>query len=85
MRRDINWKTKREDGTSYDVRVTWFAGKFKFQFQEKGATRWDYERRPERGDLEEFLETIERYHNRHRATPLELTQAKKMLADFDRF
>ena len=36
MRRDLNWKTKRDDGTSYEVRVTFFGGRFKFQFREKG-------------------------------------------------
>jgi hypothetical protein len=37
MRRDINWTTKRDDGSRYDVRVTWFSGTFKLQFKEKGA------------------------------------------------
>ena len=83
MRRDLNWKTKRDDGTSYEVRVTFFGGRFKFQFREKGEKDWDYARRPDRDDLVLFLETIERYHQRSRATPLELKEAKKLLVDFD--
>ncbi len=51
MRRDINWTTRRDDGSKYDVRVTWFSGKFKFQFKERGAARWDYDRQPSRLDL----------------------------------
>jgi hypothetical protein len=84
MRRDLNWKTKRPDGTAYEVRVTTFGKKFKFQFQDKGAKLWDYEQKPSRDDLEYFLKTMERYYQRSRATLDEFEQAKRMLADFDR-
>ncbi len=29
MNRDINWVTKRDDGSRYDVRVHWFSGTYK--------------------------------------------------------
>jgi hypothetical protein len=83
MRRDLNWKTKREDGTSYEVRVVFFGKKFQIQFKEKGAEDWDHKRRPSRDDLEQLVETMERYYARKRATPLELAEAKKLLLEFD--
>ncbi len=84
MRRDLNWKSKRDDGTAYEVRVTTFGKKFKFQFRDKGAELWDYDRKPSRDDLEYFMETMTRYYQRSRATLHEMEDAKKMLADFDR-
>ncbi len=81
MRRDINWTTKRDDGSRYDVRITWFSGKFKFQFKERGADRWDYDRKPSREDLETFLDAIERRYVRRTATFLELEEARRMMAE----
>ena len=80
MRRDINWITKREDGSRYDVRVTWFSGTFKLQFKEKGADRWEYDRKPSREDWETFLYAIERRYTRKQATYKELEEAKRMVA-----
>ena len=80
MRRDINWTTRREDGSRYDVRVTYFSAQFKFQFREKGADRWDYDRAPSREDLETFLDAIERRYTRKQATYKELEEAQRMLA-----
>lgn len=79
MRRDINWKIKRDDGTSYEVRVTWFSGKFKMQFREKGAERWDYDRKPDPADLAELVDQIERRYQRRNATLKELEEARRML------
>ncbi len=79
MRRDINWKTKRDDGTSYEVRVTWFSGSFKLQFKEKGAQRWDYDRKPSREDLETFFDAIARRYQRREATLKEMEVAQRML------
>lgn len=84
MNRDINWKTKRDDGTSYEVRVTYFANKFKIQFKEKGEDHWDYDRKPERIDLEDLLDAIQRRYQRRQATLEELEKAKRLLEDFDR-
>jgi hypothetical protein len=80
MRRDINWKTKRDDGTSYEVRVTYFGSRFKFQFKEKGEDRWDYDRLPGVEDLEMFLDTIQRRYQRRQATLKELEEAERLLA-----
>ncbi len=66
MRRDINWTTKRDDGSRYDVRITWFSGRFKFQFKERGADRWDYDRLPSPEDLETFLDAIDRRYTASR-------------------
>jgi hypothetical protein len=84
MRRDINWKTKTEEGDTYDVRVHWFAGEFKMQFKERGAEDWDYKRKPTLEDLETLVDAIQRRHQRRQATELELKVAEKMLADFVR-
>ncbi|HEY8966985.1 MAG TPA: hypothetical protein VIM58_11100 [Candidatus Methylacidiphilales bacterium] len=99
MRRDLNWTTKRADGSKYEVRVVYFGKKFEFQFREKtgrtttvgksgrkeeGLNLWDHKRAPERADLEELVAIMERYHPRHRATDEELAESRRMLADFDR-
>ncbi len=81
MRRDINWITKRDDGSRYEVRVTWFSGRFKFQFKERGESRWDYDRKPTREDLETFLDAIERRYTRRQATFKELEEAQRMMAE----
>jgi hypothetical protein len=80
MRRDINWTTKRDDGSRYEVRVTWFSGRFKFQFRERGADRWDYDRPPNSGDLATFLDAIERRYIRRTATLKELEEARRIAA-----
>jgi hypothetical protein len=80
MRRDINWTVKRDDGSRYDVRVTWFSKQFKFQFKERGAERWDYDRKPSREDLETFLDTIDRRYHRKQATLLEFEEAQRLMA-----
>jgi hypothetical protein len=80
MRRDINWTTKRDDGSRYDVRVTWFSKKFKFQFKDKGAELWDYNRPPSREDLETFFDAIERRYHRRQATLIEFEEAQRMMA-----
>jgi hypothetical protein len=81
MRRDINWTTKRDDGSRYDVRVHWFSGQFKFQFKEKGATQWDYDRKPSREDLETFLDAIDRRYYRKQATLKEFEEAQRLMAE----
>lgn len=81
MRRDINWTTKRDDGSRYDVRVTWFSGKFKLQFKERGADRWEYDRTPTAEDWATFLDAIERRYQRRQATLKELEEAKRMVKE----
>jgi hypothetical protein len=81
MRRDINWVAKRDDGTRYDVRVTWFSGTFKLQFKDRGEERWDYDRKPSREDWDTFLDAIERRYQRKQATFKELEEARRMVAE----
>ena len=81
MRRDINWITKRDDGSRYDVRVTWFSGTFKLQFKERGEARWDYDRKPSPEDWETFLDAIERRYQRKTATLKELEEARRMVKE----
>lgn len=81
MRRDINWTTRRDDGSKYDVRVTWFSGAFKIQFQERGADKWDYDRKPNAEDWATFLDAIERRYTRKQATLKELEVARRMVAE----
>jgi hypothetical protein len=80
MRRDINWNTKREDGSRYDVRVTWFSGTFRLQFKDKGEDRWDYDK-PSAEDWETFLDAIERRYQRKTATLKELEEARRMVKE----
>ncbi len=82
MRREMEWKTKREDGTIYDVRVTHFSKEFKFQFRDKGTEIWDYKRKPTLEDMQTFLDNVQRRYQRRQATHDELVRAQKMLADF---
>lgn len=82
MRRDINWKTKRDDGTAYEVRVTWVSGHFKLQFREKGTDFWVYDKPPTREDLETLVDTIERRYQRRAATLKELEEAQRLLESF---
>jgi hypothetical protein len=81
MRRDINWKTKRDDGSVYFVRVTWFSGRFKLQFCEGKHGKWEYDRVPTREDWETFLNAIERRYQRREATLKELETARRMVAE----
>lgn len=79
MRRYIEWKTKREDGSFYEVRVSYFGGKYKFQFRENKADLWDYNRVPCREDLETLVSAIERRYQRQQVGPQEVKQAKRLL------
>ena len=81
MRRDINWTTKRDDGSRYDVRVTWFSGTFKLQFKEEDSDRWEYDRKPTPEDWEMFLDAIARRYQRRQATYKELEEAKRMVKE----
>jgi hypothetical protein len=83
MRRDLSWKTRREDGTRYEVRVVHFGKKFTFQFKEAGEDRWIHDRKPTRADMEEFLATLQRYYQRGRASLPELAEGKRMMEEFE--
>ncbi|MDR1305713.1 MAG: hypothetical protein LBK76_10915 [Verrucomicrobiales bacterium] len=82
MRRDIEFVMQREDRTKYDVRVSPFGGKFKFQFKERGAAGWDYDRQPERADLAELLAIIQRRYVRNRSSIKDVAAVEKLLRDF---
>jgi hypothetical protein len=84
MRRQMEWKTRRPDGTAYEVRVGHFSKEFKFQFREKGSETWDYKRKPTREDMEDFLDNVQRRYQRREATHEELVRAQRMLAEFIR-
>jgi len=81
MRRDIHWRTKREDGTFYDVRVSFFGGEFKFKFQENTAEGWDYDRSPLRDDLLTLLDAVQRRYQRRQAGPKEVEIARRLLRE----
>jgi hypothetical protein len=73
--------TRRDDGSRYQVRVTWFSGAFKLQFKEHGADRWEYDRTPTSEDWATFLDAIERRYQRKQATLKELEVAQQMVAE----
>ncbi len=79
MRRNIEWKVKREDLTSYEVRVSFFGGKFKFQFRENTTNIWDYTRSPSREDLEKLLDAIRRRYQRRQASQHEIDEAQRLI------
>jgi len=79
MRRDISWKTKRQDGTHYEVRVTFFGGKYKFQFKEDTAEEWDFRRPPAREDLVELIAGLRRRYQRRQVSDKEIKEAERLL------
>ncbi|MDK3156672.1 hypothetical protein QPK87_08795 [Kamptonema cortianum] len=80
MRQEINWRTRRPDRSSYEVRVARWGKELKFQFREKGGNQWDYERVPELHDWENLLDALERRYSRKQATDMELAHVKGMIA-----
>jgi hypothetical protein len=82
MRRDIEWKTKRVDGTFYEVRASFFGGKFKLQFREHDAVIWDYKRKPLREDLEKLSDAIQRRYQRRQASETEVQEIQRLLREF---
>lgn len=80
MRQEINWRTRRPDRTSYEVRVSRWSGKIKFYFKEKGAEQWDMVREPELHDWEDLLNALDRRYSRKQATDQEITFVKKQIA-----
>ena len=80
MRRDMEWKAERDDGTRYEVRVSCFAKKYRFQFMEPGAVKWDYTREPSITDLERLCDTVRRRRQRRQASDEDLTRAERLLA-----
>jgi hypothetical protein len=81
MRREIEFKMRKDDGTKYEIRVDPFGGKFKFQFKDLETGIWDYERKPTREELEMFLDIIQRRYNRRRAAHEDVVEATKLLDD----
>lgn len=80
MRRDMEWKTERDDGTRYEVRVSCFAKKYRFQFKAQDSEGWDYRREPSLADLERLCETVRRRRQRRQASDEDLARAERMLA-----
>lgn len=78
MRRCIEWKTKRSDGTYYEVRVSFFGGKYGFQFKEDSQEGWDYSREPSAEDLEELWNAVQRRYQRRQVTDKELKEARRI-------
>jgi hypothetical protein len=78
MRRSIEWKTKRGDGTSYEVRVSFFGGKYTFQFKEDVQEEWDYSRKPSLEDLQDLWDAVQRRYQRRQITDKELKEARRI-------
>lgn len=79
MRRDMEWKAERDNGTRYEVRVSCFAKNYRFQFKERGAAGWDYAREPSIADLERLCNTVRRRRQRRQASDEDLARAERML------
>jgi hypothetical protein len=82
MRRDIEFNMRRDDGLKYEIRVNPFGGKFKFQFKERDAELWDYDRKPNRVELEMFLDIIKRRYHRRRSAHEDVVEAEKLLHEY---
>lgn len=82
QRKEINWVMKSPEGIKYDVCVSRWAGKFRFQYRAKGQDRWDYDRTPTRDDWETLLDALERRYSRKLATEEEIEQVKKTLREW---
>ena len=78
MRRSIEWKTKRTDGTYYEVRVSFFGGKYSFQFKEGTDEEWDYSREPSSEDLQGLWDAVQRRYQRRQVTDKELKEARRI-------
>jgi hypothetical protein len=82
MRREIEFNIRRDDGTKCEIRVNPFSGRFKFRFKEAGAEKWDYERKPNREELEMFLDILQRRYQRRRSAHEDVVEAERMLKDY---
>lgn len=82
MRRDIEFNMRREDGIKYEIRVNPFGGKFKFQFKEREAEQWDYDRKPNKEELEMFLDIIKRRYQRRRSAHEDVVEAERLLGEY---
>ena len=84
MRREVEFKMRRDDGTKCEVRVNPFGGKFRFQFKEKGAEKWDYDRRPNLEELELFLDILIKRYHRRRSAHEDVVEAERLLSEHKR-
>jgi hypothetical protein len=80
MRGELEWNERADEGKRR-VRVTVFGGKIKWQFQEPGAERWDYDRRPTPADWDTLLAQLERKHQRNRTTLRDLELVRRLRAE----
>lgn len=81
MRREIEFNMRHDNGSKYEIRVSPFGGKFKFQFKEKEDEFWNYTRKPTLDELEKFLDVIQRRYSRRRAAHEDVIEAEKLLSD----
>ncbi len=79
MRRNIEWKIKRADSTAYEVRASFFGGKFKLQFRECTQEQWEYKRAPTREELEMLRDAVKRRYQRRHASHHEVNEAERLL------
>ncbi|MCC7518948.1 MAG: hypothetical protein IT578_07165 [Verrucomicrobiae bacterium] len=79
MRREMEWKTRREDGRRCVVRVSCFAKQYRFRFKEEDAGVWDSSREPSLADLEILCETVRRRRQRRQASDEDLARAEELL------
>ena len=88
MRSCHEWTIRDEDGVKREIRVIKEAGLWRFQTKRDDVETWTYydnkKSHPPAGDVESFLEVLERKYRRRRAAHGDLQLAKKMLADLSR-
>jgi len=84
MNRPVEWNSKLPDGGKRRVRVSFFSGKLKWQFQLDGEP-WDYDSPPTMEDWETLKADIYNRYQRRRATQKEWDLTQKLYREAQRF
>ena len=79
MRKQHSWKTVDADGRKREVRATRSGKRWKLQSKLKGEDHWTYYEEPEREDLKELLDVLQRKYRRGRATADDVESVERLL------
>jgi len=81
MRSQHIWTEKKEQGRKREVRVTKFAGAWRFQAKHSDEDAWTYYDRPAREDLRTLRDIIFRKYQRRRVSAEDLASVEKLLRE----
>ncbi len=83
MRSQHVWKEKDAEGRKREIRVTKFAGQWKFQSKLVDDPEWTYHDRPPLDDLIALRAIVFRKYQRRRASSEDVQSLDKMLSEFE--